>query len=161
MQKTEDWCRSWDLKQLFLTPFHVDFEHHLKENKNLFCHLILYFCYLSDSFWPNLTFKTAFMRLMVTEGIGSEKEVAPHSSTLASLPWMEEPGRLQSMRSQSLTWQRDFTFTFHFHALEKEMVTHSGVLAWRIPGKGGAWWAAVCEVPQSQTWLKWLSNVQG
>ena len=30
----------------------------------------------------------------------------------------------------------DFTFTFHFHALEKEMVTHSSVLAWRIPGTG-------------------------
>ena len=29
-----------------------------------------------------------------------------------------------------------FTFTFHFHALEKEMATHSNVLAWRIPGKG-------------------------
>ena len=35
-------------------------------------------------------------------------------------------------------WTRlsDFTFTFHFHALEKEMATHSGVLAWRIPGTG-------------------------
>ena len=31
---------------------------------------------------------------------------------------------------------RDFTFTFHFHALEKEMATHSSVLAWRIPGTG-------------------------
>ena len=30
----------------------------------------------------------------------------------------------------------DFTFTFHFHALEKEMATHSSVLAWRIPGRG-------------------------
>ena len=30
----------------------------------------------------------------------------------------------------------DFTFTFHFHALEKEMATHSTVLAWRIPGTG-------------------------
>ena len=30
----------------------------------------------------------------------------------------------------------DFTFTFHFHALEKEMGTHSSVLAWRIPGTG-------------------------
>ena len=30
----------------------------------------------------------------------------------------------------------DFTFTFHFHALEKEMATHSSVLAWRIPGMG-------------------------
>ena len=34
------------------------------------------------------------------------------------------------------SWTRlsDFTFTFHSHALEKEMATHSGVLAWRIPG---------------------------
>ena len=31
---------------------------------------------------------------------------------------------------------RDFPFTFHFHALEKEMATHSSVLAWRIPGTG-------------------------
>ena len=36
------------------------------------------------------------------------------------------------------SWARlsDFTFTFHFHALEKEMATHSSVLAWRIPGMG-------------------------
>ena len=33
-----------------------------------------------------------------------------------------------------------FTFAFYFHALEKEMATHSSVLAWRIPGIGGAWW---------------------
>ena len=46
-------------------------------------------------------------------------------------PWTEEPGRLQSMGSL-----RDFTFTFHFHALEKEMATHSSVLAWRIPVTG-------------------------
>ena len=38
--------------------------------------------------------------------------------------------------SKSWTWLRDFTFTFHFHALEKEMATHSSVLAWRIPGMG-------------------------
>ena len=45
----------------------------------------------------------------------------------------------------------DFTFTFHFHALEKEMATHSSVLAWRIPG--GAWWAALYGVAQSRTRL--------
>ena len=45
----------------------------------------------------------------------------------------------------------DFTFTFHFPALEKEMATHSSVLAWRIPGDGGAWWAAVYGVTQSDT----------
>ena len=35
---------------------------------------------------------------------------------------------------KSLTQLSDFTFTFHFHALEKEMATHSSILAWRIPG---------------------------
>ena len=48
----------------------------------------------------------------------------------------------------------DFTFTFHFDALEKEMATHSSVLAWRIPGTGGVWWAAVYGVAQSRTQLK-------
>ena len=63
--------------------------------------------------------------------------MAPHSSTLAwRIPWAEEPGRLQSMGSlKSRIQLSDFTFTFHFHALEKETATHSSVLAWRIPGK--------------------------
>ena len=61
--------------------------------------------------------------------------MAPHSNTLAiKIPWMEEPGGLQSMGSLSQTQLSDFTFTFHFHALKKEMATHSSVLAWRIPG---------------------------
>ena len=38
--------------------------------------------------------------------------------------------------AKSWTGLSDFTFTFHFHALEKEMATHSRVLAWRIPGTG-------------------------
>ena len=64
--------------------------------------------------------------------------MAPHSSTLAwKIPWTEETGRLQSMRSlRGRTRLSDFTFTFHFLALEKEMTTHSSVLAWRIPGTG-------------------------
>ena len=63
--------------------------------------------------------------------------MASHFSTLAwKIPWMEEPGRLQSMGSHSRTRLSDFAFTFHFHALEKEMATHSSVLAWRIPGMG-------------------------
>ena len=36
--------------------------------------------------------------------------------------------------AEGRTQLSDFTFTFHFHALEKEMATHSRVLAWRIPG---------------------------
>ena len=38
--------------------------------------------------------------------------------------------------AKSQTLLSDFTYTFHFHALEKEMATHSSVLAWRIPGTG-------------------------
>ena len=38
--------------------------------------------------------------------------------------------------TKSQTRLSDFTFTFHFHALEKAMATHSSVLAWRIPGTG-------------------------
>ena len=38
--------------------------------------------------------------------------------------------------AKSRTRLSNFTFTFHFHALEKEMATHSSVLAWRIPGTG-------------------------
>ena len=36
--------------------------------------------------------------------------------------------------AEDQTQLSDFTFTFHFHALEKEMATHSSILAWRIPG---------------------------
>ena len=63
--------------------------------------------------------------------------MAHHSSTLAwKIPWTEEPGRLKSMGSLRVGCDSSFTFTFHFHALEKEMATHSSVLAWRIPGTG-------------------------
>ena len=66
-----------------------------------------------------------------------EKAMAPHSSTFAwKIPWMEEPGRLQSMGSlQSDTTER-LHFHFHFQAFEKEMATHSSVLALRILGIG-------------------------
>ena len=55
--------------------------------------------------------------------------------------------------ARSRTRLSDFPFTFHYHALEKEMATHSGVLAWRIPGilPGGAWWAVFYGVTQSRT----------
>ena len=62
-----------------------------------------------------------------------EKAMAPHSSTLAwEIPWMEEPGGLQSMGSLRVGHIEQL----HFHALEKEMATQSSVLAWRIPGTG-------------------------
>ena len=59
-----------------------------------------------------------------------EKAMAPHSSSLAwKIPWMEEPGRLQSMGSRL----SNFTFTFYFPELEKKMAIHSSTLAWKIP----------------------------
>ena len=80
----------------------------------------------------------------------SEKAMAPHSSTLAwKIPWTEEPGGLQFMGSQRVG--HDFTFTFHFYALEKEMATHSSVLALENPRDRGAWWAVVYGVAESDT----------
>ena len=59
--------------------------------------------------------------------------------------------------AKSRTWLSDFTFTFHFHALEREIATHSSVLAWRIPGMGEH-----CGLPSmgshSRTRLTWLSS---
>ena len=80
--------------------------------------------------------------------------MAPHSTTLAwKIPWMEEPGRLQSMGSLSQARLSDFTFIFHFHAVEKEMATHSSVLAWRIPWTEGPGGAVVYGVAKSRTRL--------
>ena len=85
--------------------------------------------------------------------------MAPHSSTLAwKIPWTEEPGRLQSMGSLEL----DTTEQLHFHfslscigegngnPLQCSCLENSRV--------GGAWWAAVYGVAQSQTQLKQLSS---
>ena len=65
-----------------------------------------------------------------------EKEMATRSSTLPwRIPWMEKPGRSQSMGLGKVGTQlSDFTFTFHLHALKKEMASRSNILAWRIPG---------------------------
>ena len=52
----------------------------------------------------------------------------------------------------------DFTFTFHFHALEKEMATHSSVLAWRIPGTVEPGRLPSYGVAQSRARLKQLSS---
>ena len=59
--------------------------------------------------------------------------------------------------AKSRTRMSDFTFTFHFHALEKEMATHSSVLAWRIPGTGEPA-GLLYGVAQSWTRLKRLSS---
>ena len=85
--------------------------------------------------------------------------MATHSSTFAwKIPWMEGPGRLQSMGLLGVGHDSDFTFTFHFHALEKEMATYSSVLAWRIPGTGEPGGLPSYGVAQSRTRLKRLTS---
>ena len=68
----------------------------------------------------------------------TEKAMAPRSSTLAwKIPWKEDPDGPQSMGvAKSQTRLSDFTFTFHFHALEKEMATLSSVLPEESQGRG-------------------------
>ena len=77
--------------------------------------------------------------------------------------WPENPTDRGAWRApvhgvtKSLTRPSDFIFTFHFHALEKEMATHSSVLAWRIPGTEEPGGLPFME-SQSRTGLKRLSS---
>ena len=85
--------------------------------------------------------------------------IAPHSSTLAwRIPWMEEPGRLQSMGH----WGSDMTERLHFYFSLSCIGEGNGnplqCYCLENPRDGGAWWAAIYGVTQSQTRLKWLSS---
>ena len=85
--------------------------------------------------------------------------MAPHSSTLAwKIPWMEEPGRLQSMGCEEL----DRTERLHFHFSLSCMGKGNGnplqCSCLENPRNDGAWWAAVQGVAQSRTGLKQLSS---
>ena len=89
----------------------------------------------------------------------SEKAMAPHSSTLAwKIPWMEEPGGLQSMGSLRVghDWATSLSLFTFMHWRRKWQPTPVF-----LPGESqgwGAWWAAVSGVAQSRTRLKWLSS---
>ena len=84
-----------------------------------------------------------------------EKAMAPHSSTLSwKIPWTEEPGRLQSMgRKESDTTER-LHFHFSFSCTGEGNVNPLQCSCLENPRDGGAWWAALYRVAQSQTRLK-------
>ena len=88
-----------------------------------------------------------------------EKAMAPHSSTLAwQIPWTEEPGRLQSMGSLGVgdDWATSLSFSLSCIGEGNSNSLQYSYL--EDPRDGGAWWAAICGVAQSQTLLKRLSS---
>ena len=85
--------------------------------------------------------------------------MATHSGTLAwKIPWTEEPGRLQSMKSLSQTGLSDFTFTFNFSCTGEGNGNPFECSCLESPRDGEACWAAVYGVTQSRTHLKQLSS---
>ena len=89
----------------------------------------------------------------------AEKAMAPHSSTLAwKIPWMKEPGRLQSMRF--LRVGHDWATSFHFSlpCIGEGNGNPLQCSCLENPRDGGAWWAALYGVAQSRTRLKQLSS---
>ena len=66
------------------------------------------------------------------EGNGTPLQYSCLENTMGGGSWLAAVHGV----AKSQTWLSDFTLTFHFHALEKEMAIHSSVLAWRIPGMG-------------------------
>ena len=93
--------------------------------------------------------------ILVRENL--EKAMAPHSSTLAwKIPWMEEPGRLQSMGSQRVG--HDWATSFSLSCIGEGNGNPLQCSCLENPRDGGAWWAAVSGVSQSPTQLKQLSS---
>ena len=71
-----------------------------------------------------------FLNLPIGEGNGTPLQNSFLENPMDGGAWQAAVHGVEKSRTRL----RDFTFTFHFHALEKEMATHSSVLAWRIPG---------------------------
>ena len=76
------------------------------------------------------SFVTAFICVFKGEGNGTPLQYSCLENPMDGGAWKAAVHGV----AEGQTRLSDFTFTFHFHALEKEMATHSSVLAWRIPG---------------------------
>ena len=85
--------------------------------------------------------------------------MAPHSSTFAwKIPWMEEPGRLQSMGSLESDTTERLHFPFSLPCIGEGNGNPLQCSCLENPRDGGGWWAAIYGVAQSRTRLKWLSS---
>ena len=90
---------------------------------------------------------------------GTEKAMAPHSSTLAwKIPWTEEPGRLQSVGSLESDMTERPPFDFSLSCIGEGNGNPLQCSCLENPRDRGAWWAAVYGVAQSRTRLKPLSS---
>ena len=136
--------------------FHLPVIHSLNGllgHLHLYTQDLFFFILLLRYSWCTLSYKCQVYNIV-------EKAMAPHSSTLAwKIPWMEEPGRLQSMgllESHMTEW-------FHFHFSLSCIGEGNGnpllCSCLENPRDGGAWWASVYGITQSQTRLKWLSKI--
>ena len=124
------------------------------------CHIfLLLICSLSDLEF-RFTFRGFTFWLALFGGCLqwlTEKAMATHSSTLAwKIPWMEEPGRLQSMGL--LRVRQDWATSLSLSCIAKGNGNPLQCSCLENPRDRGAWWADVYEVAQSQTWLKQLSS---
>ena len=92
-------------------------------------------------------------RQMIGEGNGIPLQLSCLENPMDGGAWEA------AVHGVAKSWTRvsDFIFTFHFHALEKEMATHSSVLSWRIPGMGEPG-GLLSMGSHSRTQLEWLSS---
>ena len=95
----------------------------------------------------------------VFSAYSEEKAMATHSSTLSwKMPWMKEPGRLQSMGSLRVRHDWATSLSLFLSCIGEGNGTPLQCSCLENPRDGGAWWAAVYGVTQSQIRLKWLSS---
>ena len=92
----------------------------------------VYMCLREQKVYQKKTHKITLIIISVGEGNGTPLQYSCLENPTDGGAWWATVHRV----AKSRTRLSDFTFTFHFHALEKEMATHSSVLAWRTLGTG-------------------------
>ena len=140
----------------------------LKSKRVIHPALFLFFLKIALAIWGLLWFHINF-RIICSSSVEngkchgyfdkSEKAMAPHSSTLAwKIPWMEVPGRLQSMGSQESDTTERLNFHFSLSCIGEGNGNPLQCSCLENPRDRGDWWAAVYGVTQTRTRLKQLSS---